>query len=216
MNVFRAFIRKQDGAAAAEFTLVLPLLLLLIFATIDFGRYAWSLGMADKAVQTGARHAVATNIVARGLVDYSYATNGNLAQGTIVPESAFPGVYCDSTGNSVSCHCPANRTCPYAMTADTAAFNSLVARMAQIYPGLRAQDVVVTYSWSGLGFAGDPTIVETNGTVTRAGIDVAPLTTVSIRNLTFDPFFGFGIGAVPMPRFSHTLSMEDGSGTTSN
>jgi Flp pilus assembly protein TadG len=206
MTAFRAFLRHQRGASAAEFTLVLPLLLLLLFATIDFGRYGWELAQAEKATQTGARWAVATNMVASGLNSYSYAVNGGLPQGSVVNSTQFPGVTCQSSGGAVSCTCSAGGSCPFPLTADSAAFTSLVTRMAQIYPEIEAQNVVVTYAWSGLGFAGDPN-----------GPDVAPLTTVSLRNLQFAPFTSFAFnGTVNMPELAYTLPMEDGSGTSSN
>lgn len=204
MSALRTFLRRQDGAAAAEFTLVLPLLLILLFGTIDFGRYAWALNQAEKATQIGARWAVATDMVASGLYSYSYAVDGGLPQGSIVDATQFPGISCQSNGTAASCTCLGS--CPFPTTASTTAFNGLVARMTQIYPEIGPQNVVVTYAWSGLGFAGDPN-----------GPDVAPLTTVSLRNMQFTPFttFGFG-GGVNLPAFAYTLPMEDGSGTSSN
>lgn len=78
--------------------------------------------------------------------------------------------------------------------------------MAEINPDIEPQNIVVTYSWSGLGYSGDPN-----------GPDVAPLTTVSLRNMQFVPYtaFVFG-GALNMPQFAYSLPMEDGSGTASN
>lgn len=205
MSIVRTFIRREDGAAAAEFTLVLPLLLLLLFGTIDFGRYAWDLGMAEKATQTGARWAVATNLIAPEIGTYSYAVSGGLPQGSVVPAGSFPGVTCQSNGTTASCAWIGGNG-PFAVTASNADFTRLVDRMKQIYPSLRPQNVVVTYTYSGLGFAGDPN-----------GPDVAPLTTVSLRNMTFAPFTAFAFnGTVTMPELAYTLSMEDGSGTVSN
>ena len=200
MNRISAFFRDTRAASAAEFAIVLPLLLIVLFGTVDVGRYAWSLAMSEKATQTGARFAVTTDMVASGLYSYSFATAGGVPQGTTVDATKFPGVTCDNAG------CTCLGTCTFPTTADNAAFNRLVARMAEINPDITASKVVVTYAWSGLGFAGDPN-----------GPDVAPLTTVSLRNMQFTPFTAFVWGgAVNLPQFAYTLSMEDGSGTASN
>lgn len=206
MTRLRLFAADQRGASAAEFALVLPLLLILLFGMIDIGRYAWALNMSEKATQVGARWAVTTDMVPSGLISYSFATGSGVPQGTPVDSSTFPGVVCDSNGTTAACRCAAGGTCSFPLTASNAAFNLLAGRMAQINPDIGPENVVVTYSWSGLGFSGDPN-----------GPDVAPLTTVSLRNLQFAPFtaFVFG-GSFNMPQFAYTLPMEDGSGTASN
>ena len=53
-----------DGAAGAEFALVLPLLILFLFGMIDVGRYMWTINQLEKATQVGARWAVVTDMVA--------------------------------------------------------------------------------------------------------------------------------------------------------
>lgn len=202
----RAFAQDRRAASAAEFALVLPLLVLLILGTIDAGLYAWRINQAEKATQTGARWAVATDMIASGLQSYSFASSGGIPQGTTVGASAFPGVVCQSGGTSVSCTCAAGGSCAFPLTANNTAFTTLVNRMKQIDPRIAASNVVVTYGWSGLGFAGDPN-----------GPDVAPLTTVSLRNLSYKPISTalFAV-QVPLPTFAYTLTMEDGSGTVSN
>lgn len=199
-------VRNEGGASAAEFALVLPILLIALIGTIDVGLYAWNINQAEKATQTGARWAVATDMVASGLKTYSFAVSGGVPQGTVVDQTAFPGVTCQSNGTTASCTCASGGTCSFPLTADNAAFTRLVTRMAQIDGDITASNVVVTYAWSGLGFSGDPN-----------GPDVAPLTTVSLRNMTYTPLTTllFQV-SVPLPSFAYALTMEDGSGTVSN
>lgn len=202
----RAFLRSSSGASAAEFAIVLPLFLLLLFGTIDLGRYAWELNQAEKATQMGARWAVATDMIPSGLYSYSFASGGGVEQGTPVPQTKFPGVICKGSASSVSCQCATGGTCDFPLTANQTAFNNLVERMQDIYPSIQPQNVLVNYAWSGLGFAGDPN-----------GPDVAPLTTVSLRNMQFTPFTTFLFnGTVDLPSSPYSLPMEDGSGSTSN
>ncbi len=197
-----AFFRDQRGASAAEFALVLPLLLIVLFGTIDIGRYGWNLSQAQKATQVGARWAAATDMIPSDLYSYSFATSCGIPQGTPVSASAFPGMICNSGG----CSAIAGGSCTIGTTSNTAAFNRLVDRMDDIYPGLTAANVQVTYAWSGLGFSGDPN-----------GADVAPLVTVSLRNLQFAPFTSYVWGAqFNLPSFAYSMPMEDGSGTSSN
>ena len=200
MTRLPAFLRDTRAAAAAEFALIVPVLLIAIIGTIDVGRYAWAVAMSEKATQSGARFAVATDMVPSGLYSYSFATSGGLPAGTPVNATLFPGVTCDNAG------CTCLGTCNFPYTADSAVFNRLVTRMREINPDITAANVVVTYAWSGLGFAGDPN-----------GPDVAPLTTVSLRNMQFAPASTliFAVN-VNLPQFAYTLPMEDGSGTTSN
>jgi Flp pilus assembly protein TadG len=200
------FLRNQAGASAAEFALVLPLLLLAILGTIDVGRYIWSVNSAEKATQIGTRWAVATDMVASGLGSYSFSTNTPfITQGTTVPAASFPGIFCTGTASSASCQCKSG-SASYCTGSSSAAFVAMVDRMRQIDPRIRYEDVRIDYDWSGLGFAGDPN-----------GPDVAPLTTVTVSNLRFTPIttFVFG-GNINLPVLSYTLTMEDGSGNVSN
>jgi Flp pilus assembly protein TadG len=212
MSAILIFLRDRRGASAAEFALVLPLFLLFLLGIIDAGRFAWDFNKAEKATQTGARWAAATQVIpggsaANGLLNYSFAVSGGIAQGTVVDSTAFPGVYCQTTSGVVGCTCKG--TCAFGVAIDTTAqtaWDALVARMRGIYPGLTADNVRIDYDWSGLGFSGDPN-----------GPDVAPLVTVSLRDVEFQPMTTmlFG-GALGIPSASYTLTMEDGQGTESN
>lgn len=78
--------------------------------------------------------------------------------------------------------------------------------MQAFLPELTANDVTVEYGYSGLGYAGDPN-----------GPDVAPLVTVRIVNMSFQPITLILFNAaITLPSFSAALTLEDGQGNVSN
>lgn len=199
-----AFARDDRGASAAEFALVVPLMLLFLLGIIDVGRFIWNLNQAEKATQIGARWAVVTDIIPGGLRNYSFASSGGVAQGTVVPLAKFPGVTCNAT----TCTCKTGGTCSFSLTRAASPndpFPKLVGRMNEIYGGIGSANVTVDYDWSGLGYAGDPN-----------GSDVDPLVTVRTTNVPFRPIFLVGLFEFTLPDLSYTLTLEDGAGTTSN
>lgn len=193
----RHFWQDRRGASAAEFALVLPLLILFLLGTIDAGRLMWTWNRAEKATQMGVRLAVITDPVADGLRTYSYAVDDNVPQGDVVPPSKFGEIKCTST----SCTCVS--TCPFGTARNAVAFNQILARMDDFMAEITAPSVVIDYAYSGLGFAGDPN-----------GPDVAPLVTVSLTGVQFTPIFLFGAVTLNLPDFSATLTMEGGGSTT--
>ena len=206
MSALRAFVRDSRAASAAEFALVLPLFLLFLIGIIDAGRYAWAFNQAEKATQIGARWAVVTVPIPSNMYSYSFVSS-SVPQGSIVPQSAFAGVQCQTTSGTAGCACKTTNSCGFdAAVADATAWTNLVDRMHDIYPALTPANVVVDYDWSGLGYAGDPN-----------GPDVSPLVTVSLRDVEFQPFIltMFGID-LPIPAARYALTMEDAKGTDSN
>lgn len=199
------FAECEKGASAAEFALVLPLLLVFLFGIVDVGRAMWTWNRAEKATQMGVRYAVVADMIPAGLASFNFADPGlsnAVPQGDLVPESSFGGAICTNTG----CVCKTGATCPPLGTASTDAFNRIVARMRLFLPDIQAANVEVRYDYAGLGYSGDPN-----------GSDVAPLVTVLIKNLTFQPIttLAFG-GTLTMPDFRAALTLEDGEGTVSN
>lgn len=207
MRIAAALWRSRAASTAGEFGLVAPLLITFLLGTVDVGRFLWTCNRAEKATQMGVRYAVATDIIPSGLVGYSFATNGGVPQGDPIPSSLFTSANCvESTGGTVSCTCVPT-TCPGGNAVNTAAFNNIVARMKLFYPELTADKVLINYTYSGLGYAGDPN-----------GIDVAPLVTIKLQNMTFTPMLlrFFSSSSVSLPGFSAALTLEDGSGSVSN
>lgn len=195
------FLKETRAGTAAEFAMVLPLLLLLIFGLIDAGRYIWTYNRAEKAAQIGVRWAVATKMIPQGLYDTDFVNGGTISQGDAIPTTAFGSATCNSTGGAVSCSCDTGSTCPSLGTANDDAFTAIVNRMASFLPELTRQNVEIQYSNSGLGYAGSPN-----------GADIAPLINIKIKNLNFTPITSMLALTIQLPDFQSGLTMEDGSG----
>lgn len=192
-------LRDPSGATAAEFALVLPLLLILLFGVIDGARFIWEYNRAEKATQVGVRVAAVTDAIPNGLVDAEYVGVGGLTQGDVIPASALGSLVCSRT----ACTCAG--TCPPTGTINTNAFDTIVTRMANMKSDVAAANVRVEYRGSGLGFAGDPN-----------GMEVSPLVTVRLTGLTFTPITSLLLTSFTMPDLSSTLTAEDSAGSQSN
>ena len=206
----RHLLRSRSGASAAEFGLVLPLLIVLLLGIIDAGRFIWEYNRAEKATQAGARVAIVTQIIPQGVADFKYVnqTVGGIKylQGDPLAASALGKVTCQQTSGSLGCTCDsANGYCPSLGTINTAGFDAVVARMQAMYPKVSPARVVVEYSGSGVGYAGDP-----------SGMDISPLVTVKIRDLPFNPLVFFGLVNFNLPSFSTSLTAEDSASVYSN
>jgi hypothetical protein len=195
----RLFGVCQRGATAAEFTLVLPLVLLFLFGIIDVGRLMWTLNSAEKATQMGARAAVVSTFVPGGLAATNYGTT--LGQGAAIPTTSFGAARCVKPANTVTCAC-LTTPCPTLTPVNGGTFDEIVARMQGVAPAIATNDVEIIYSNSGLGYAGDPN-----------GADVAPLVTVSAVGIDFTPLlFQFFGTSFSLPTISASMTMEDGDG----
>ena len=203
--ILRNISSDQSGSSAAEFALVLPLLMLLMFGVIDAGRWIWTYNQAEKATQMGARFAVVASPPSAGLTS-SYVGVGGLTQGDVIPPSAFGKITC----TDASCTCTTT-PCPTLGTFTQANFRKTVDRMKMFLPSLQYSNVKIEYSSSGLGYAGSPVLP-----------DLSPLVTVKIGEtpgstaLQFRPLTTLAIASVNMPPFTTTLSAEDLSGAVSN
>ena len=190
----RKLARDRGGASAAEFAMVLPLLLIFLLGIIDVGRLMWTVNRAEKATHMGVRYAVVTDFVPATLATQNFALTNGIPGGDPVPTSAFASTTCD------------NSTCTNGWGYNATAFANIVGRMQAMLPEITAADVQIDYENVGLGYAGDP-----------HGPDVAPLIRVRLRNLAFEPilFSLFG-GTITLPDFRAALTAEDGDGTVSN
>jgi len=200
--MLRRLLSNRSGSSAAEFALVLPVAIAFFFGILDGGRYLWEVNRAGKATQAGARAAAVTDMIPQGVVDYSYVIDGGLSQGSVVDDTAFPGVQCEAPSGVVTCEWLGSPSEAFSLNPLDAAFQRIVKRMQVMMPTIGPENVVVTYYNSGLGFAGDP-----------SGPDVAPLISVRLQNMEFRPILTslFGL-SWDLPGSDYTLTQEDGAG----
>jgi hypothetical protein len=201
--VLHQLIRRCDGAVGAEFALLVPVFILFLLGMIDVGRYMYSVNQLEKATQMGARMAVVTNMVPGGLSTANYGLT--LGQGASIPTSSFGAAECEKATSSVTCTCTTT-PCPTLTPIDSAAFDVVVNRMHNIAGLISANNVVIKYENSGVGYAGDPN-----------GPDVAPIITVTAKDVPFVPLvFQFFGASLTLPKERASLVLEDGAGSTSN
>jgi Flp pilus assembly protein TadG len=197
-------LRHPGGAAGAEFALVLPLLILLLFGIIDVGRWMYLYNRADKATQMGVRLAAVTYPVAGGNgtagVNSSYLGVSGLTQGDSIPASAFGKITCTNT----ACTCTTS-PCPTLGAFNNADFLTVYNRVHAFLPEAQQSNVTIEYSSSGIGYAGNPN-----------GPDLAPVITVRLSGLQFRPMIALAVPTMNMPDFHASLTFEDGTGLQSN
>lgn len=208
MHRFLARFGRDERGFAAEFALVLPLLIIFILGTIDVGMYIWRINQAEKATQAGARFAAVTNPLVTELTTTSYVnqTIGGVLveQGDRVPSDALGVITCTKD----TCVCDnTDGGCPItSKTTEAIPFANLLQRMQFIFPAIRDTNLQVEYRGSGLGFAGDPN-----------GPDLAPIITVRLTGMSYTPIVLSPFGtAVSLPDFAYSITAEDANGTASN
>src|SRR3546814_6468170 len=78
MRLLTRLARSSSGATAAEFAMVLPLILIFLLGIIDVGRLMWTWNRAEKATQMGVRFAVVADMVPGNLAAYDFALQGGI------------------------------------------------------------------------------------------------------------------------------------------
>lgn len=200
--------RDQSGTTTIEFTIVALLFLLLTFGLVEFGNMFWQYNSATKAAQLGARLAAVSNPVWSGLVsledtgtpgaawetDYVVTCDGDGEDCTDLGEGEYDdeAMECLVFGRSQA-------TPPCDTECDPAGIDADEAGMCDRFDRIAPENVIVTYSHTGLGFAGRP-----GGPV--------PTVTVQLTDLTFE-FLALGdllgLQDVTMPPFTVTMTGED-------
>lgn len=203
MRRIRSLLGDRGGASAAEFALVLPLFIVLILGVVDAGRLLWELNTIKKATQVGARMAVVIAPVDTSIATETYVGHdpgsGVLTQGDIIPANALGAIECDDT----QCTCTVS-PCKGSRVYNSTAFDAVVARMNNHFDRIADTNVTITYSGSGLGFAGDP-----------GGPDLSPTVEVELSGLTFTPVTALLFADVTLPPIRTSMTGEDQAGAQS-
>jgi hypothetical protein len=206
------FARDTSGGVLVEVTLMLTIMTLFLFGSIDFlfAFYEWNL--ATKAVQVGARIAAVSNPVMPNLDAFSAA----LVSIALRPGSPMPSFTVTCDGATVTCGCEgtclggivgfnadALNTIVYGRgsTACGEATSSYNAGMCDVFNRITPANVRIEYRQAaapaGLGYVGRP-----GGPV--------PTIKVSLQNIPFRFFFlGFVFNDIPIPGLATTITAGD-------
>lgn len=204
--MLKRFTQEQGGAVMVEAAIALTVMLVLTLGFVDLGNALYQWNSATKAVQVGARLASISNPVATGLT--SAAPTGT--PGAPIVANAYLPFVCTSTGCTQNGATVASNTTNFnQIFQGDMPFNASVPcpaltsgkrpGMCHFYPMLRRENVVITYSATGLGYQ------------TRLSGPI-PTITVSLRNINFQFFFLeglLGFTDITMPSMLSTVTGED-------
>jgi hypothetical protein len=202
-------MRDENGAVLVETTVMLTLFFVFVLGSIDLMMMFFQWNAAAKAVALGARLAAVSDPVAAGLNGLSAA-----AVNVLVPPGAeMPPFEVRCDGATASCTCQG--TCTGLGGYDAAAMNAIVfgrnsvscgdpasrgrAAMCDILANVTPANIVVTYSQTGIGYAGRPG-------------GPAPTITLALKNVRFQLFFlGNLLGSrrMEMPPLTTSIMAED-------
>ena len=169
------------GAALIEATLVLPVLLIVMFGMADLALFLWQTNSAQKAVQLGTRQAIVSPSVAIG-AGLTPVESEAYWYGLPLGQRCAPSA---ANGNSV---CPVfNVTCSVItgcicegpsckFSFSETRLLPILAAMRAALPGLRPEQVEISYATNYLGYVGQQVPVP---------VDVG----VKIINLRYDLMF---------------------------
>jgi len=198
-RVVPIFAGEESGATMLEMTLVISVLLITVLGFVDFGNALYQWNQASKAVQVGARLAAVSDPVAAGLKTAVDALNADVTPGEA---SEFFSVDCDGATSECSSDELADLTFDdddLDRILNGGSGDRRVPGMRDIFPRIEPENVVISYTYSGLGYAFRPG---------------GPIPTISVRlqSLNFDFFFLgglLGFGQLQIPAMTGTITGED-------
>jgi hypothetical protein len=133
----------RRGTALAEFALILPALLLLLFGVMEIGYLAWQFQQGAIASKRAVRIAATRALIVPGSIKDCGPTQ---------PVTAVPGTRCSTIPDySVWATCNGDGTGGAACGAD---IPRIAAEVADFYPAVEPENIQIIISGAGLGFVG--------------------------------------------------------------
>ncbi len=162
MDFLRRFKRDTSGTTLVEMAIVMPLLLLLIFGVLEYGRLFWITSITQKATAVAVRLAAVRPPVCPDVPDVISAVS--VSPGGTAPKF---GTICRTGG---VCANLGEQVC--ALNLGTVTGQEIWTRVAALMPpGSTAANIRLRYSFDGrIGFIGGP---------------YSPVVTVELINLEF-------------------------------
>ena len=199
-----------DGSAFLEFTIFAMFFFTLLFGIVEFSLayYQWNAG--TKAVQLGARLAAVSDPVPTGLESLT-GMEGGAEPGDPMTDFSAKCQSDSPTADTGDCDCT-GFTCTYDASSAAAVRRMVFGRsdrtacsatapagMCNLFSRVTPENVVVTYTYTGMGYAGRP-----GGPV--------PTIRVELVGLEMQFFFMdalFGLNDYDIPGLASTMSGED-------
>lgn len=223
-----SFWSDEDGNVLVEVTLMIPILFVFLLGSVDFLFALNNWNSASKAAELGARLAAVSDPVATNLNDPTNGITQKVLSSSLLPGDPMPTFTVTCAGNGTTCTCTASgsSTCygyGSSVTLNQTALKTIVYGrgnngscnsagsiyfdgMCAMYPRLTPANVVITYTQTGLGYAGRP-----DGPV--------PTVQVSLRGLTFQYFFLnklLSFSSIPIPPTSSDPTTVTGEALSSS
>ena len=196
-----------DGAAFLEFTVFAMFFFSLLFGIVEFtlAYYQWNAG--TKAVQLGARLAAVSSPVATELAVASWDLAGYEPGEIVAIEDGFTivcsGATAECNGDPDAYDAAAMNTLVFGRGNETCAeaFEAAVSNfgMCHLFSRVKPENVVVTYTYTGLGYAGRP-----GGPVPTIRVELVDL---PLQFFFFDGLLG--LNDYDIPGLASTVTGED-------
>jgi hypothetical protein len=156
------FLKTKDGSTTIEFVVVFLAFIGIMFFVIEVTLYMFFLASLEKAAEAGARRA---------------ATSSPVVNISLVNERANNSVRYGARCTSSTCRSWNGRPpgCgPNRQPCSGAAFQNILREMRRFNGQITADNVSITYTYTGIGFAGGPAAPMVTATVScvpfQAGI----------------------------------------------